>query len=167
VLRVLLNADLDKAVGMFVERDGSKPAARIARPRPAPPGERAAESDEHWRWRLRMAEAIGAALDAERFGVRALYVFGSTKNANAAATSDLDLLVHVVDDAAKHEALTLWLEGWNRALSESNYLRTGYRVVKLLDVHPITDRDIENRSSYASKIGAVTDAAREIPLGAR
>jgi hypothetical protein len=28
----------------------------------------------------------------------------------------------------------------------------------------VTDEDIENRSGFASKIGAVTDAARPLPL---
>ena len=167
VLRVLLNADLDEALGMLVDRAGTTPAARTVRPLRASDEDRAPESDEHWRWRLRMAEAIGAAIDRERFGVQALYVFGSTKNATAAAGSDLDLLVHVDGDPERGAALAVWLDGWDRALAESNYLRTGYRVKRLLDVHPITDRDIETKSSYAAKIGAVTDAAREIPLGAR
>ena len=48
-----------------------------------------ASPEDHWRWRLRMAERIAAAADAERFGIKGLYVFGSTKNATAgpAATS--------------------------------------------------------------------------------
>ena len=41
-----------------------------------------------------------------------------------------------------------------------NYLRTGYRSDGLLDVHLVTDEDIEKRTSYAVKIGAVTDAAQ-------
>ena len=41
-----------------------------------------------------------------------------------------------------------------------NYLRTGYKSEGLLDVHFVTDEDIEQKTSYASKIGAVTDAAR-------
>ncbi len=32
-------------------------------------------------------------------------------------------------------------------------------------VHIITDEDIENRTSFAVKIGAVTDAARSLQLG--
>ena len=35
----------------------------------------------------------------------------------------------------------------------------------LLDVHFVTDGDIERQTSYAVKIGAVTDAARPLPLG--
>ena len=49
---------------------------------------------------------------------------------------------------------------------EVNYLRTGYVNRELLDVHIITDDDITRQTSYASKIGAVTDPALELPLGA-
>ena len=35
----------------------------------------------------------------------------------------------------------------------------------LLDVHLVTDEDIASGDSYAAKIGAVTDAARELRLG--
>jgi hypothetical protein len=60
--------------------------------------------------------------------------------------------------------LELWLEGWSRCLSEMNFLRTGYKTDGLLDVHVVTDEDIEKHTSYASKIGAVTDPARPLPL---
>ena len=46
-----------------------------------------------------------------------------------------------------------------------NYLRTGYRADGLLDVHYVTDEDIENQTSYAVKIDAVTDAARKLEIG--
>ena len=59
-----------------------------------------------------------------------------------------------------------WLDGWSLCLSEVNYLKTGYRTEGLLDVHIVTDEDIKNRSSYAVKIGAVTDAAYELPMTA-
>jgi hypothetical protein len=35
----------------------------------------------------------------------------------------------------------------------------------LIDVHIVTDEDIKNRTSYAVKIGAVTDAARPLAIG--
>ncbi len=46
-----------------------------------------------------------------------------------------------------------------------NYLKTGYATEGLLDVHVVTDEDIENRTSYAVKIDAVTDAARPLAIG--
>jgi hypothetical protein len=122
--------------------------------------------EDHWRWRLRMAQRIAALLDPARFGVKAAYVFGSTKNATAGPASDIDLLLHVEDaEGERRRALDTWLDGWSQALAETNYLRTGYKTEGLLDVHCITDADVERGDSYAAKIGAVTDAARPLPLG--
>ena len=158
VLRVLMNAELGVAVGMLVE-PGRPPEAGAGEDAggPAPTG-------EHWRWRLRMAERIAGQLDAGRFGVAALYVIGSAKNATAGPGSDIDLLVHFRGDEAQRRALGLWLEGWSLCLDEMNFLRTGYRTGGLLDVHLLTDADVEARSSFAVKIGAVTDAAWKLPL---
>lgn len=125
---------------------------------------RETERVQYWQWRLHMAESVAADLDPERFGVVAAYVFGSTKNATAGPASDIDLLVHVRGSDEQRLALTNWMEGWGRCLSELNYLRTGYRTDNLLDVHLVTDEDIANKDSYAAKIGAVTDAARELKL---
>ena len=61
--------------------------------------------------------------------------------------------------------LELWLEGWSRCLSEMNYLRTGYNVEQFLDVRFVSDDDIMRRTNLATKIGAITDAARAVPLG--
>ena len=94
-----------------------------------------------------------------------LYVFGSTKNATAGPGSDVDLLIHVTDDESRRAHLETWLDGWSLALAQMNYLRTGYRTDGLLDVHLITDADIAARTSWAVKIDAVTDAARELALG--
>jgi predicted nucleotidyltransferase len=120
--------------------------------------------EDHWRWRLRMAERIAAEMDPARFAVKGIYVFGSTKNATAGPASDIDLLVHVDSCEETRKDLELWLEGWSRCLSEMNFLRTGYKTDGLLDVHFVTDEDIERHTSYASKIGAVTDPARPLAL---
>jgi len=52
-------------------------------------------------------------------------------------------------------------------LSEINYLRTGVKTQGLLDVHYITDDDIENKTSYALKISALTEAAHPLKLKSR
>jgi hypothetical protein len=167
ILRVLMNADAEEALGMFATpSDGAiavrSPAAVSAG---ALPVVSAGAPEEHWRWRLAMAERIAAELDAARFGVKALYVFGSTKNATAGPSSDIDLLVHVDATPEQRRGLDMWLEGWSLCLAEQNYLRTGRRTHGLLDVHVVTDADIQRQSSYAVKIGAVTDPARPLPLG--
>jgi pyruvate,water dikinase len=159
ILRVLMNAELDQAVAFlsFPQRETEQvmsEAASLGR-----------ANDEHWRWRYRMAQRIAEQLDPQRFGVRAFYLIGSTKNATAGPESDIDLLIHFAGTQTQREELTLWLEGWSRSLAEMNFLRTGYRCQGLLDVHLITDVDIAERSPYAEKIGAITDPARELPMG--
>ena len=52
-------------------------------------------SRDHWRWRMHMAQEIAVRLDAEKFGVKNLYLFGSTTSGAAGPGSDIDLLVHV------------------------------------------------------------------------
>jgi pyruvate,water dikinase len=58
----------------------------------------------------------------------------------------------------------LWLEGWSLCLAEINYSRTGHQSEGLIDYHILTDDDIARKSSYAVKIGAITDAARPLVL---
>jgi pyruvate,water dikinase len=161
VLRVLMNGDQDRAVALL-----SAPAAlsEVAQER-----RREHESREfHWRWRLHLSERIAGQLDPERFGVRATYLIGSTKNATCGAGSDIDLLVHY-DGTEEHlRALAAWFEGWSLSLAELNFLRTGVKTAGLLDVHYITDDDIRRKTSFSTKIGAVTDAARPLAMkGAR
>lgn len=158
ILKVLLNADLDEALACL-----SEPGIETVRDfGMTPPICRA--SDQYWRWRQQMAERIAAEVDHERLGVEGIYLFGSVKNAVAGPGSDIDLLVHFRGDKDQERALMDWLDGWSRALAEFNYQRTGYRTDGLLDVHLVTDEDIANHTSYAVKIGAVTDAARKLPL---
>jgi len=158
ILRVLLNAELEEAVGMLAE-----PSADVESVERSSLTVGAAP-EQHWRWRLRMAERLAGHLDAERFGIKAVYVFGSTKNATAGPASDIDLIIHDHGDLRQRRILTAWLEGWSLTLAEVNYLRTGYASDGLLDVHFVTDEDIARQTSYAAKIGAVTDAARPLPM---
>ena len=44
-----------------------------------------------------MAETIVDQMDKKAFDVKAVYIFGSTKNANAGPESDIDLLIHIPD----------------------------------------------------------------------
>lgn len=159
VLKVLLNADREQAIGLL-----GAPAGVADTPSTALQ-ESPRSQEVHWRWRLRMAERIASQLDGERFGVRALYVFGSTKNATAGAASDIDLLVHFVGSERQKAELDLWFEGWSLCLCEINFLRTGCKNGGTLDVHYVGDEEIARQSSYAAKIGAVTDPARLLTLG--
>jgi predicted nucleotidyltransferase len=165
VLRVLMNAELDEAVGLLAEPGprhempgpSANEAGRIVALDPPP--------EEHWQWRFRMAGRLAAHLDPARFGVKDIWVFGSTKNATAGPGSDIDLLIHFEGTEEQRRDLRAWLEGWSLSLAEMNYVRTGYHSDGLLDARLISDRDIENRTSYAVKIGAVTDPAMRLDMG--
>jgi predicted nucleotidyltransferase len=159
VLYIAMNADADEAVAYFSTEQGPSTVEDTGSYRPP------IQMSDHWRWRMRMADQIARELDPQRFGVEAMYVIGSTKNATATAASDIDLLVHFRGSEAQKRELLSWFEGWSLSLAELNYMRTGIRTERLLDVHLVTDEDIERKSSYAVKIGAVTDAAKPIPLG--
>jgi len=158
VLRVLMNADLDEALGMLTSAGAPADLAEEDAVSIVDSGE------EHWRWRLRMAERLAAQVDPDGSGVIALYVIGSAKNATAGPGSDIDLLIHFRGNDEQRRELERWLEGWSLCLDEMNYLRTGYRAGGLLDVHFVTDEDIAGRSSYSVKIGASTDAAWPLKL---
>ncbi len=163
ILRVLQNAELGEAIGMFASPTEGRRDREV--PETDFDGEKVRVPLQYWQWRLKMAERIAQEIDRERMGVVAIYIFGSTKNATAGPGSDIDLLVHFHGNEEQRRALESWLDGWSLCLGEINYLRTGYRSERLLDVHIVTDEDIANKTSYAVKIGAVTDAARELPVG--
>ncbi len=161
ILQVLMNADLEEAVGYLALPTQGQAAAQERRT------DTFQVTDDHWRWRLRMAEHIAAEVDPDRFGIKGMYVFGSSKNATAGPGSDIDLIVHVDDNEETRRQLEMWLEGWSLCLSELNYLRTGYRTEGLLDVKMVTDADFAGQSPFASKVGAVTDPARPLTLHKR
>lgn len=158
ILRVLMNGDLDEAVAIFQDPDKNRVEPQDTTsivPR---------SSEDYWRWRFHIAEQIAQQTDPDRFGVKGFYIFGSTKNASAGPGSDIDLLLHIDGSETQKRDLQLWLEGWSLTLAEINYQRTGYKSHGLLDVHMVTDDDIRNKTSFAVKINAVTDAARPLKM---
>jgi hypothetical protein len=163
VLKVLMNGDRDEAVGILAE-PGTADWVAPPSPRPAPAEPTA--FDDHWGWRQAMAERIAAQLDPGRFGVRAAWVYGSTQDETARPESDLDILIHFEGTDAQRRELEAWLEGWGRALTESNHLRTGERV-HILDARLVSAGDIAERRGLAAKIGATDGGARPLAIGPR
>lgn len=163
VLQVMMNADTEQALARLtqsskvIELEAKKAKGHVYRE----------VTDIHWRWRLQAAESIASLIDAERFGIKGIYIFGSVNNATAGPESDIDLLIHFQGTEAQQEGLLLWLDGWNSSLSEMNYQRTGYKISALLDLHLVTDEDVHNRTGFASRIGAISDAARPLAMGKR
>jgi predicted nucleotidyltransferase len=158
ILRVLMNAEMDEALAYLTPPNKGQVYEK------APQPSSSLQPGENWRWRMRSAERIASMLDPKRFGVEAIYVIGSTKNATASPASDIDLLVHFRGTEQQKRELLAWFEGWSLSLAEMNYMRTGFNNEHLLDIHMVSDEDIERKTSYAVKIGAVTDPARPLPL---
>jgi predicted nucleotidyltransferase len=158
-LHILMNAELDEAIGIF--EDSKKKIIKTSKREIS----QTRYSDDYWIWRLNMANRIASQLDPKRFGVKGFYVFGSTKNATAGPGSDIDILIHFIGTDTQKKELLLWLDGWGLSLAEVNFKRTGYKSTNLLDIHLVTNQDIEKKNSYATKIGAVTDAAKPLKMG--
>ena len=161
IMQVRMNADDELAVAFITER-GSESEVVTEKKETLLDQKK---SEIHWRWRMRNVEGLASRLDAERFGVKGFYLFGSTKNATARPDSDINILIHFDGSESQLTELNIWLDGWSSSLSQMNFLRTGYKTNGLLDIHIITDEDIKNKTSYASKIDAITDAARSLPVG--
>jgi pyruvate, water dikinase len=160
-LVVLMNADLEKAVAYL------EPASKVK----ADPYvedtdyEAGLAENEGWKWRHYMAEKIAAQLDLHEYSVKGIYLFGSTNSCTATLNSDIDLLVHFDGNEEQKQKLSAWLDGWSKALAEMNFLKTGYMSEGLLDVHYVTDKDIEEKDSYAIKINSIYDPP--LPLRVR
>jgi pyruvate,water dikinase len=160
VVRVLMNGDEDEAVAFLT--DAGSPAREPKDPPISEPKAQVAE--EPWRWRMRVARDIAAQIDPQRFGLVAMYVIGSTKNATAGPSSDLDLLLHVRGTPRQRRELELWLDGWGLGLTAQGHRGGAGRDPGLLDLHFVSDEDIRAGVGFAAKIGAVTDAAQRLPL---
>jgi pyruvate, water dikinase len=162
ILRIVMSGDEGEAIAYFATHDDTvqEESDRL-------PGRKQivdSNPDEHWLWRQRMAETLASEIDSLRYGVKGIYLFGSTKNATSGPCSDIDLLIHVNEDESTRELLESYIEGWDVCLSEINYIRTGFKTESILDVHIITDRNIEEKQSYAVKIGSVADPARPLEM---
>lgn len=156
-LVVLMNADLEKAIAYL-----ASPSKSMDTPGYDQKGSEPIEDsrdDQGWKWRHYMAEQVAAGMDMHFYGVKGIYLIGSTNNHSARCNSDIDLIIHFDGTATQKQHLSDWLEGWSVALSQMNYLKTGYRSDGLLDIHYITDQDILDETSYAIKIDSIYDPA--------
>ncbi|MCF7858717.1 MAG: nucleotidyltransferase domain-containing protein [Candidatus Cloacimonetes bacterium] len=158
VLKIFMNADLEEAIG-YVGTPG-----QIKKQISDQTEYFETHVEDYWYWRLKVCEYLAQKISATELGVQALYVFGSVKNANAGPASDIDLLVHFEGNTEQKEKLLAWLDGWSICLDHFNYLKTGYKTGGLLDVHLITNEDIKNKTSFAVKINATTDAAKKLEI---
>ena len=125
-------------------------------------GERLGAAPEHWRWRQRFAERIAAAIDPVRFGVEAVYLFGSTEAGDANVGSDIDLLVVWNGDASRVADLRVWLEGWSLCLAEISFQLYGVPSEGLLDVKLLLSTDANQEIQAFARAGKTLQA---LPVG--
>ena len=160
VLRVLLNGDDDEALAYFVDetnaanfKSSSYTMEHIQ-----------TSYDEPLQWRKRMAESVALKLDPERFGVKALYMFGTVFHDTAGPNSDIDLLIHFEGNENQLHDLKLWFEGWNLCLSQMNYHRSGYSVEKFLDLTYISESDFEDQKYYVDLMNPTNHSSKKLRL---
>ena len=119
------------------------------------------DQQSHWKWRNDVIQDIVRRMDMPGLGVKAIYLIGSVKSGQAGPCSDIDLLAHCVKDKGRQELLTAWCNGSGHALAIINEAKTGYSVRgSLIDLHIITDADIEKGSPFASMLDSVDNPAR-------
>src|SRR5215472_16557554 len=125
-------------------------------------GERLGAAPEHWRWRQRFAERIAAAIDPVRFGVQAVYLFGSTEAGNAEAGSDIDLVVVRDGNDQQQRELQIWLDGWSLCLAEISFQLYGVPSQGLLDVKYLDPEEAKHEIPSFSRVGKTLQA---LPVG--
>lgn len=108
--------------------------------------------DIHWKWRLRMTLSLAEKTDLEKYGIRGMYLVGSTKDATAGPASDIDLLIFIKNDVQKQLMLQEWIDGWGNGLSIYNQARTGYKIDKLFHLHLVDIEDIGRMQEYIEVI---------------
>jgi len=118
--------------------------------------------DVHWLWRNEMVNKMAEKFSLEKFGVVAMYLIGSTKNATSGPASDIDILLHFRGNHAQEKEVRAWFEGWSYCLSEINFTKTGYKTDGLIDLHIITDEDIKKKNSFATMINSQYNRAKLI-----
>jgi pyruvate, water dikinase len=159
-IQVYMNSEIPLAAALFEDPSGK---VSIKKKKTGDDFKRN-KTDLHWKWRLNYVQDIALSLDAEKFGVKGMYIFGSVKNATAGPSSDIDIIIHFSGSESQKNDLKNWLDGWDLCLNRMNFFNTGHRMEKMLDIHYITDDDVKNRTSYALKIGALTDSARPLQM---
>lgn len=115
VLRVLMSAERETAVGVLAAPVEARGVGAVAALDP---------QQEARRFRLRMAEALAAALDRERLGVAALARLEPLRESTDASPSPLELVVGMRAGAQEAEA-RLWLEGFVASMAAAERQRTG------------------------------------------
>jgi len=119
---------------------------------------------DHWGWRMQKVKELSENIDPELYGIKALYLIGSTKTGEAGPASDIDLIVHFKGTEEQKEKLMTYFEKIGKKLSKENKERTGIETEGLLDIHIITEEDIKKRTSWATHITSPYMSVKKIEL---
>jgi pyruvate,water dikinase len=159
VLRVLMNADRELAVGFFA------PPEMAVRTACEAVGAVPRDEEDPARWRLRMAERIAHHCGVQGWGIRSVYFVDTSDAGESDPASPIKLIVHFLGGGKQRKDLETWLQGWSLSLAEMNYFRTGFHSDGLLDVHYLTDEKVRGEKDVASRLNIASDSVRELPLG--
>lgn len=140
ILKILMNADLEKAVAIF-SAPGKIPSTETT------PVIISDEGNVNSGWRLLMSEKLASQLDAKHFGVNKIYLGGSSQIQTAQAGSDIDLYIDFHGTSHQKTALDHWLQGWSLCLDEINYQRTGYKAGGMLHVKYLDKKQKTNQKT--------------------
>ncbi|MFA7626414.1 MAG: PEP/pyruvate-binding domain-containing protein [Candidatus Kapaibacterium sp.] len=160
IARVLLNADIDMAMCLITEST----AVQSYSSQQDFVNKFDSHYDEPLQWRKRMAESIALKLDGERFGVKAVYLFGTVFLETAGPNSDIDLLVHFEGSDTQKKELDIWFEGWNHCLSQINYNRSGYFIEKFLDITYISEKEFRERKYYVDLMDSANHLSKKLSM---
>lgn len=160
IIRVLFNADKGKALALITN---SKITQNYANQNDNNIKDEK-YYDEPLQWRKRMAESIALKLDAYRFGVKGLYLYGPVFNETAGPNSDIDLIVHFEGTEEQKRELMIWFEGWNNCLSQINYNRSGYFVEQFLDITYISEKNFKDRKYYVDLMEPSNHMSRKLSI---
>ncbi|MEN6561350.1 MAG: PEP/pyruvate-binding domain-containing protein [Acidobacteriota bacterium] len=159
VLRVVMNADEEAAVGYFAPPEAAvRTAGGAAR---AGLGEDEGQS----LWRMRIAERIACRCGGPKWGIRGVYYVDPGDGGQADPASPMRLVIHFTGGARQRKELETWLQGWSMSLAEVNYFRTGFHSDGLLDVLFLTDEKIQGEKDVAARLKVASNAVRGLPLG--
>jgi predicted nucleotidyltransferase len=117
--------------------------------------------DYHWKWRLLLAQLLAYTTNLEYYGIDEIYIIGSTKEANAQLSSDLDLVVHWNGEQDQKQEMLAWFEHWESMLHALYTEQFGHRIpARFLDYHIVTEEDRRRQTSYAVMIDSPRNLAR-------
>lgn len=102
------------------------------------------------------------SIDLKEYGILAIYLIGSTKNQNAAAKSDIDLIIHFDGSLQSELKINSWFSAYNDFIYNFINEINNEGIKEIFDIHLISDQDIERKTSYATMISSLENSAKLI-----